>query len=248
MVDPTRPVTGYPAPPPTSNGYPPPPPGTAYPYAAQPQPQQSHYFNVSSNPYYSNPYANQQRATFLRRIFTIFIACFIITGTIGFIMWLILHPQVPQFRVETLTLTNFNISSNLLSGNWDAKLTARNPNSKITLYYDHIEAAVFYKSESIAETTLAPFVQGKKNETNVRATFALLSAYVNDRNGINSDRARGTIDFNLRMVARVRFKASAWWTRRRILRIFCPNLSVGISGNSTGGSLTGGSQNCKVGL
>lgn len=139
-------------------------------------------------------------------------------------------------------------SDSLISGNWDARFTARNPNSKITLYYDHVEAAVFYKSESIAETTVPPFVQGKKNETVVRATFASLSAYVNDRNGINSERARGTVDFNLRMVARVRFKAGAWWARRRILRIYCPNLSVGVSANSTAGSLTGGSKHCRVGL
>ncbi|XP_071736287.1 NDR1/HIN1-like protein 10 [Rutidosis leptorrhynchoides] len=249
MSDPTRPVIGHPAPPP--NGYPPPPPNsgsaTGYPYAAHPQP--SHYFNVSSNGY-ANPYAaNQQRATFLRRIFAVFMACIILTGSIIFIMWIILHPQVPQFRVETLTLTNFTISSNsLVSGDWDARLTVRNPNSKITLYYDRVEAAVLYKSELIAETTVAPFVQGKKNETTIRATFASLSAYVDDRNGINGDRARGTVNFNLRMVARVKFKAGAWWTRRRILRIYCPNLSVGVSGNSTNGSFTGGSKNCKVGL
>ncbi|KAK9062627.1 hypothetical protein SSX86_019815 [Deinandra increscens subsp. villosa] len=244
MTDPGRPVTGYPAPPPpATNGY-------AYPYAAHPQPNQPAYFNVAGNPnHYPNPYPNQQRATFLRRIFAIFIGCIIIFGTIVFIMWLVLRPQVPQFRVQTLTLANFNLTSNsMISGNWNAGFTVRNPNSKITLYYDHVEAAVFYKSESIAVTTLPPFVQGKKNETTVTATLVSLSEYFNDRNGINSDRARGTVDFNLRMVARVKFKAGAWWTRRRILRIYCPNLSVGVSANSSAGSLTGGSKNCRVGL
>ncbi|KAI3746758.1 hypothetical protein L6452_09197 [Arctium lappa] len=245
MADQNRPVpvTGYPAPP-ASNGY----PTTAYPYVPQPRPNQGTYLNVSG-PYYSDPYATQQRATFIRRIFAIVIACVIITGTIVFIMWLILRPQVPQFRVDTLTLSNFNLSSNsLISGNWDARLTVRNPNSKIVLYYDHIEAAVFYKSESISETTVPPFVQGKKNETAVRATFASLSAYVDDRNGISNERARGTVNFNLRMVARVRFKAGAWWARRRILKIYCPSLSVGVSANTSAGSLLGGSKHCRVGL
>ncbi|KAL8243445.1 hypothetical protein R6Q59_009703 [Mikania micrantha] len=58
--------------------------------------------------------------------------------------------------------------------------------------------------------------------------------------------ARGTVDFNLRMVARVRFKAGAWWTRRRILRIYCPDLSVGISANNSAGSMTGGSKHYRV--
>ncbi|KAI3704180.1 hypothetical protein L1987_74395 [Smallanthus sonchifolius] len=245
MADHDRPVTGYPAPP-TSNGY---PTTTAYPYAAQPQHNHAAYFNVSTNLHYSNPYINQQRATFLHRIFAVFIGCVIIIGTIVFITWLVLRPQAPQFRIETLTLTNFNVTSNsLISGNWDARFIVRNPNSKITLCYDHVEAAIFYKSDSIAETAVPPFVQGKKNETAVRATFASMSAYVGDRNDINSERARGTVDFNLRMVARVRFKAGAWWARRRILRIYCPNVSVGVSANSSSGSLTGGSKQCRVGL
>ncbi|KAI3798004.1 hypothetical protein L1987_33270 [Smallanthus sonchifolius] len=246
MTDHTPPVTGYPAQP-APNGYPaqPAPNGYAYPYAVQPPPNHATYFNVAGNP----PYPNPQRTTFLRRLFVAFIGCIIIIGTIIFIMWLVLRPQSPQFQLETLTLANFNVTSNsMISGNWNAGLTVRNPNSKITLYYDHIEAAVFYRSNSIAVTTLPPFVQGKKNETSVRATFVSLSEYFNDPDEINRDRADGTVDFNLRMVARVRFKAGAWWTRRRILRIHCPNLSVNVSVSSTAGALTGGSKHCRVGM
>ncbi|KAK1411350.1 hypothetical protein QVD17_37898 [Tagetes erecta] len=241
MADHTTPVTGYPAANPPPNGY-------AYPYIAQPQQHhhQPSYFNVTTNPSY---YPNQQRTTFLRRIFAVFITTIIIFGTIVFIIWLILRPQVPQFRVQTLTLTNFNLTSNsLISGNWNATVTVRNPNSKITLYYDHVEAAVFYKSKSISMTTLPPFVQGKKNETVVKATFVSVSEYFDDPNGINSERNRGSVGFNLRMVARVRFKAGGWWTRRRVLRVYCPDLAVGVSGNGSSGSLSGGSKNCRVGV
>ncbi|PWA99254.1 Late embryogenesis abundant protein, LEA-14 [Artemisia annua] len=232
-----RPVTGYPAP--AANGY---------PYAAPPPQPNSSYFNVSStNPnYYPNPNYNQQRVTFLRRIFAVLVASVIIFGTIIFIMWLILRPQVPQFRVQSFTLSNFNESNNLVTGNWDASLDVRNPNDKIVLYYDHLEAAVFYKGESIAVTTVAPFMQGKKNETSVKASFAALNAYVNYGNGIKGS---GSVEFNLRMVARVRFKAGAWWARRRILRIYCPDLNLPVGGvgkNSTGGSLSGGAKNCRV--
>ncbi|PWA69616.1 Late embryogenesis abundant protein, LEA-14 [Artemisia annua] len=144
-------------------------------------------------------------------------------------MWLILRPQVPQFRVQSFTLSNFNESNNLVTGNWDASLDVRNPNDKIVLYYDHLEAAVFYKGESIAVTTVAPFMQGKKNETSVKASFAALNAYVNNGNGIKGS-GGSVVEFNLRMVARVRFKAGAWWARRRILRIYCPDLNLPVGG------------------
>lgn len=97
-------------------------------------------------------------------------------------------------------------------------------------------------------TTLPPFVQGKKNETVVQATFVSVSEYFDDPNGINAEKGRGNVVFNLRMVGRVRFKAGGWWTRRRILRVYCPDLGVGVSGNSSSGSLSGGSKNCRVGV
>ncbi|KAL4567643.1 hypothetical protein LXL04_023232 [Taraxacum kok-saghyz] len=251
MADPeqSRPVTGYPAH--SATGYP--NTATAYPYVAAPPnaPQnQGTYFHVAGTRYHSDPYASQQRATFVHRFFAILIGSILITGIIIFTMWLILRPQIPQFRVETLTLSNFNISSNsLVAGDWDAHFIVRNPNSKITLYYDQIEAAVFHKSDSISETTVPPFVQATKNQTAIKATFASLTAYVDDRDSINSERSHGTITFNIRMIARVRFRAGGWWARRRILRVYCPNLSIGISSNSNGGTLVGGgSKECRVGL
>lgn len=159
--------------------------------------------------------------------------------------------RVPLICRTSVTLSNFNLSSSsLITGNWDVRFTVRNPNHKITLAYDHIEAYVFYQSDAITETSVPPFVQGTKNETEVRATFAALSAYVDQKVGdrIAADRARGSVNFNVRMLARVRFRAGAWRARKRLLSVVCGDLSVTVSLSSNGGSLVGGSRNCKVGL
>ncbi|KAK2969123.1 hypothetical protein RJ640_017238 [Escallonia rubra] len=241
-----RPVTGYPAP-----GYPQSGPipnsnqnGAAFAYAAPP-PQQYYH----QNPYYAaapaDPYA-AHRATFLRRIFAVLIASVIIAGTVVFIVWLVVRPRIPQFRVDSVALSNFNSSSSLLTGNWDVRLTVRNPNSKANLAYDDINALMYYRRASLAETMIPPFAQGTKNVTAVRATFAAAGTYV-DRwvlDGINADRASGKVDYTLMIMARVRFKAGAWRARRRLLRVVCPNLSV----NSSSGSLVGGSRGCRVGF
>ncbi|CAL5357222.1 unnamed protein product [Camellia sinensis] len=246
MADQSTPVTGYPAagyphPPPQSgnntNGYP--PAGASYPYAAPP-PQAAYY--------YAQPYPDP-RATFLRRLFGILIASFIIAATIAFIVWLILRPRLPEFQVDSLSLSNFSLSSSSISANWDVGFTARNPNHKITLYYDDISATVFCGEQRLSDTAVGPFVQGTRNETTVRATFAANSAYVTKEvvDGINSDRSsRGIVNFNVEMKARVRYKAGAWRARQRFLRIFCQQLSVGVSKNSVGGTLIGGPRQCKV--
>ncbi|KAA8544330.1 hypothetical protein F0562_022341 [Nyssa sinensis] len=258
----SRPVTGYPAtgyPQPQSNTnpncYPSAHPtystttttaGTAYPYAAPP-PQTTYY---NPNPYYGQNYTNP-RATFLRRLFAILIASFIITGTVVFIIWLVLRPRLPEFRVDSVSLSNFNVSpSSQITGNWDVRFTVRNPNHKITLYYDRIEASVYYKSQPLSDTTMPPFVQDTKNETAVRATFAASSTYVDGWvvNAINQDRTRGRVGFNVRLFSRVRFKAGAWRARRRFLRVYCPDLNVGITSNNAGGTLVSGSRQCRVGI
>ncbi|GFZ20253.1 hypothetical protein Acr_28g0009580 [Actinidia rufa] len=193
------------------------------------------------------------RAAFLRRLVVIIAASFIIAGTIVFIVWLVLRPRVPEFRVDSVSLSNFNLSStsSLLTGNWDVKFAVSNPNHKISLYYDHIAASVFYKDESLSETTVAPFDQGTRNQTTVTATFSAAARYVDKKaaDSILSDRtSRGSVDFNVRMVARVRLKAGSWQERRRFMRVYCGNLAVGLSSSSVGGTMVGGARECKVGL
>lgn len=131
------------------------------------------------------------------------------------------------------------------------KVTARNPNGKITLFYDNVEAAVYYKSDQLSRTTLPPFSQGKKNETSMTAELAAVKAYLDGDvvKGINEERGKnGNVVFNVRMLMEVRFKAGAWRARRRYLKAFCGDLSVGVSSNATNGTLIGGPKQCRVGI
>ncbi|XP_004241340.1 uncharacterized protein At1g08160 [Solanum lycopersicum] len=247
MADPNRPVTGYPAaaaPPPNHNGYPsarPQPPATAYPYAAPP------YYN---NYPYPDPYA-AQRNTFLRRVIAILVASTIITGTILFVIWIVILPRIPEFQVDSLNVSNLNLSNSLITANWDLRFTARNPNKKLTLYYDEIAAAIFYDSLSIADTTVPPFFMDRVNETTQEVSFVASGAYVEKWafEGMAKERAeKASVRFNVRMVARVSFKAGAWRARRRYLRVYCGDLSVGVALNKSSGNLLGGQRQCRVGL
>lgn len=64
---------------------------------------------------------------------------------------------------------------------------------------------------------------------------------------IAGDRSRGTVKFNVQVLAIVRFKAGGWRARRRFLRVFCDDLPVGIKANGTG-TLSGGPRRCAVGI
>ncbi|CAI9785840.1 unnamed protein product [Fraxinus pennsylvanica] len=252
MEDPNRPVTGYPVNP---NGYSanPPPAGTAYPYAA---PAPNSYTSYQNYPYLQTSYQSDpdlvRRATCLRRIFAFIIGLVVVFGTITFIVWIVLRPQLPEFRVDSFSFSNFTITNgSLVSFTSEARLTARNPNKKMTVDYDDIGAVIFYKSQTLSDTTVPPFFQDTKNETSLKANFAAAGSFVDKWavDEINNERdENANVEFNLRMLSRVRLEAKAWTTRNRLLKVFCGDLVVGFPSNGRSGTLTSGPKQCRVGI
>ncbi|KAL3610948.1 hypothetical protein D5086_001968 [Populus alba] len=242
--DPSRPATGYPVVP---NGtyQAPPPAGSAYPYQAPPPHQPTYPYTYNTNQTYPN-----QRAIFLRRLI---IALIIFTGilfTILFICWLVIRPHFPEFRVTSLSISNFNVSSSssTVTGTWNARYQVSNPNKKMKISYNEIQTSIFYKSEVLSRTRIPPFRQGKRNVTDIDVEYGATSSYIGQRtvSQINSDEGRGLVSFNLRIVADAGFKAEGFWTRRRLLRVYCNDVAVGISRNGRSGNLTGGAMRCSV--
>lgn len=233
MADESRPVTGYPAAAPYS-----------YPYAAPPPQSSAYYYAPQPDP----------RASLLRRLTAALIAAFIIAGTIVFISWIILRPRVPEFQADSLSLSSFNLTpspNSLLTATWILHLTVRNPNHKVSLSYDQIESSIYYKSKMLSVTSLPPFTQSKRNVTSAEARFAATDAYVEGRaaDGIGKEkREKGSVEFNTRVFARVRYSVGGWRARARFLRVYCSNLQVAFSGNSSNGLMSGGPRKCKVSL
>ncbi|XP_059430773.1 NDR1/HIN1-like protein 10 [Corylus avellana] len=243
MQDPSRPITGYPAAP---NGFPPPQYGAAYPYVAPP-PQQQPYR-------YQNQYRPASSRPFMRRFLSAMIISFVVMGVVILVLWLVLRPRFPVFRVESLSLSKFSTASNSsssITGTWNARFAVYNPNKKMSISYDVVESGLFYGSELISKTRLPPFKQGKRNQTVLNAAFSAVDSYVDRRvvNGINGDRARGSVSFNVEVEARVQFRAGGWRVRSRWLRVWCQSLAVGLSSNSSGsGNLIGAPRDCRVAL
>ncbi|XP_073023810.1 NDR1/HIN1-like protein 26 [Primulina eburnea] len=247
MEDRHGPVTGYSVP--THNG----PPAAA---AAGPPPPNG-YYNYQPNPYYHQQYYqvsqpdSVQRSSCLRCIFAFVIGLFLIFGTATFIVWLVLRPQLPEFQVDSFSLSNFTFTNEsrvfLIS---EIHLTARNPNSKMSLSYDHVETAVYYKLELLSKTSLSPFSQERKNETPLVAKFAGDGSFVEKPlvDGINGEIGKNAnVGFDLRLLSWINFESKSWMSRN-ILKVFCGNLVVGIPSNGRPGGLTEGPRPCRVGI
>ncbi|XP_021892441.1 NDR1/HIN1-like protein 10 [Carica papaya] len=249
-------VTGYPAQPgQVASGY---PAATAYPYAApQPPPPQPYVFHQHHHPgptYYAQSNYNQRRPfmrTFLCRLIVAFIVVICLMGLISFITWLVLRPRLPEFRVDSASVPKLNSTRSELSGTWVVSLLVKNPNSKLSVTYDRLQAYVFYGEEvQLGSTQLPPFSQGKGNESSVQFQLNVMSEYVGEDvvNSINKERNRGLVNFGVNVYALVRFRTGVWRMRQHLMRVYCNPVGIGFSGNNGTGTLVAQSRQCEVDL
>ncbi|KAG6640664.1 hypothetical protein I3843_09G019600 [Carya illinoinensis] len=147
----------------------------------------------------------------LSLIFQILFTLLIILALAGFIFWLIFRPNEVKFHVTDASLTQFNFSTgdNNLHYNLALNVSVRNPNKRIGIYYDRIEANAYYQGQRFDTETLTPFYQGHKNTTVLSPVFQgqrLLTLGSGDVSKFDSEKTDGTFGVSLRLNLRIRAK------------------------------------------
>lgn len=118
----------------------------------------------------------------------------------------------------------------------------------MSLHYDTFLCALYYHRETLSETRLQPFDQGKKDETVVNATLSVSGTYVEGRlaDSIGKERgAKGSVEFDLRMVSYATFRYGAF-RRRRYVTVYCDDVAVGVPVSSGSGKMVGPAKRCKT--
>ncbi|XVF69242.1 hypothetical protein PTKIN_Ptkin11bG0065400 [Pterospermum kingtungense] len=238
MQESARPVTGYPVQ--NVNGCAPPPPSatsaTAYPYVNP---------NPNPYPYYPAPPPQNPRPTFFRRLIFAFTILLIIFGVIFLIIWIVMRPHLPDFSLQSFSVSNFNASNQRVSATWNAQFQVSNPNKKLSISYGDIESFIFHKDDFLAETRIGPLSQGTRDVSTVDASYSVVNSFVDGKvvDAMNAEKSSGEIKFNVKVESAVAFRYGGWSGRRRVLRVWCNN--VALSGSS--GKMTGGPKKCSVG-
>lgn len=83
----------------------------------------------------------------------------ILVAIFGFLFWLIVRPNALKFTVMEASLTQFNFTNNnTLHYDLSVNLTIRNPNRRVSVYYNDIETLSFYKDFRFGSQTLGKFI------------------------------------------------------------------------------------------
>lgn len=176
--------------------------------------------------------ARPKRTNLLRYIAMAILALIILVGIAVIIIWLVLKPKHLEYSVENASIHNFNLTnSNHLYANFDFTLRSYNPNSRVSLYYDSVEVSVRYEDQTLATSSVQPFLQPHKNVTRLypKLTAQTVALYDPVPKDLRLERSSGDIELDVLVRARIRFKVGAWKSKHRVMRIFCSPVLVHFS-------------------
>ncbi|CAN6565927.1 unnamed protein product [Malus baccata var. baccata] len=74
----------------------------------------------------------------------------LLAGVTALTLWLVYRPHKPQFTIVGAAVYSLNVTSPpLISTTMQFTLVTRNPNRRVSIYYDRLSAFVAYKNQAI---------------------------------------------------------------------------------------------------
>ncbi|KAF5739685.1 putative Late embryogenesis abundant (LEA) hydroxyproline-rich glycoprotein family [Tripterygium wilfordii] len=182
----------------------------------------------------------------LSLFFKIMLALVVIAGIAILVFWLVVRPNKVKFHVTNARLTEFNLTSNNnLNYNLALNLTIRNPNKKIGVYYDVIEARALYEDQRLKSVYLPNFYQGHKSTNTISPVFQGQQAVffgADETAEYNQETVNGVYSFDVNLYLRIRFKLGDFITGKFKPKVKC---EFQVPLNSADGRLAGGVESSK---
>ncbi|XP_061351102.1 NDR1/HIN1-like protein 10 [Gastrolobium bilobum] len=167
-------------------------------------------------------------------------ALVVIFGLGIIIFFIVVQPHSFKFYVTEAELTQFDYTNNTLHYNLVLNFTVRNPNEKLSIYYDKVEALAFYEGSRFASpdviTDMNSFGQCKKSTDTISAVFAGQQMLLLDNDQVsdfNKDKSVGIYNIYVKLYFRIRFRVGDFITRTMKPKVKCDLKVPFINSNTT---------------
>jgi hypothetical protein len=102
------------------------------------------------------------------------LALVVALGATAGILYLVFRPKIPNFRVDRLTVTRFDVNATSMTVNdaFDVDVIATNPNRRIGIYYDGGEVTASFNGTVLCSGPFPTLYQGHRTTVNPRVTLA----------------------------------------------------------------------------
>lgn len=185
-----------------------------------------------------------------RPIFCTIITIFLLlVGVTALTLWLVYRPHKPQFKLVGAAIYELNTSSPpLISTTMQFTVITRNPNKRVSIYYDKLSVFVSYKDQAITPQVMLPPLYHRRHSTVAVSPVVgggAVPVSVDVANGLVTDEAYGVVALRLVFLGRIRWKAGAIKTMHYGAYVKCDML-VGMKKGFVGQVPLLGAPSCKV--
>ncbi|CAI9764120.1 unnamed protein product [Fraxinus pennsylvanica] len=184
-----------------------------------------------------------------RALSTFVIIFLVLAGITALIVWLVNCPHDPKFKVVSLAIYGLNFTSPpYVSTTMQFTVVTRNPNKRVSFYYDQLSAFVSYKNQVITPPlSLPPLYHDSKSTVALSPVLGggAVPVSVEVANGLMMDQSYGVVNLKLILIGKVRYKGGATRTRHHGVHVSC-DVFAGFKKGFTGQVPLLGSSECQV--
>ncbi|XP_076901526.1 NDR1/HIN1-like protein 1 [Bidens hawaiensis] len=196
---------------------------------------------IDSNHQKPSPYTGQDTH---RTVATTIVVVLLLIAITALVLWLVYRPHNPRFFFTVVGVTVFgvNTSSPPVITSFQLTFLTRNPNDRVSIYYDHLKTFLLYKNQPITPTLMLPPLHHKRDSTvAVTPVWPLSPAVVN---GLTTDEA-GVVSLRMVLTGKLRWKAGCIRTGHKGVYVGC-DMTVGLKIGTLGQVPLVGPSVCRV--
>ncbi|KAF9601875.1 hypothetical protein IFM89_023794 [Coptis chinensis] len=184
-----------------------------------------------------------------RFVYTFIVIFLLLAGVTALIVWLVYRPHKPHFTVVGAAIYDLNTTTpTMISTTMQFTVVTRNPNKRVSIYYDHLSAYVSYRNQQITPAVMLPPLY-QETKTTVALSPIIGGGFVPVSmevcNGLVMDQAYGVVGLRLVLMGRLKYKAGAIKTKRYGVFVKC-DVMVGLKKGFVGQVPLLGSPDCNV--
>ncbi|KAL6005799.1 hypothetical protein ACLOJK_032052 [Asimina triloba] len=151
-----------------------------------------------------------------------FILCVLI---IFLLVWLILRPSKPHFYLKQIDVYQLNLSGpHLINSSIQMTLLSINPNKKVGVFYDQLQAYASYKGQQITvHSSIPAFYQDHEATNTVSAslTGSWVPVAPSFSYEVSRDQMSGKLVLELKLNGRIRWKVGSWVSGHHLFNVDC---------------------------
>lgn len=173
----------------------------------------------------------------------------LIAAIAGAVFYVLYRPHRPSFSVNSLQLSRFNLTDTSLNAAFNLSLTARNPNKKITFFYDQISVKILSGDVDIGDGSFPGFTHGRKNVTTLRTAISSSNSPFpagTDLSQLKSSFKSKTLPLKIQLETKVKVKVAKIKTKNLKIRVICDGIKVPIPTGKTATTAATSNVKCKV--